>query len=148
MKKLILTLITFSFLLSCSKSDDNENPNLAITYQNLAGKWFFSRVLLADGSTVAFEGECPSNRDYAEFFDYRKIQTVNFYNDCVLYNNYGCPEYQLTNTNKIIVCNDPFDNATITELTNETLRLDYDGVKNLGFMSSYTSVKGLIFTRQ
>lgn len=149
MRKIILftSAIVSIMLMSCNNDDDNTPKQLSVTYQSISGKWFITKGVKPDGSIVNYNGYCLTQRDYVEFFQYRKITSAFFYSDCSHDNSLGCTDFILYyETKRIDVCNGYF-NGTITDLTSDTMRLDYDETKNTG-IGGLGDVKAMIFSRQ
>lgn len=147
MKKIIL-MIVVTVALSCSKSEDESQKTLPLSYANLAGKWNFTTIVKPDGSTVPFVGLCPTKTDWVEFFTYNEMKTYNYYADGNSWSDNGTTGYYFEG-NKFKNAGLFFDEATATTFTSNTLRIDYpSGDYSLGFATTYTHVKAIIFTRQ
>lgn len=147
MKKVILLLITLS-ILSCSKNDegsvDASEKQLSLNFQNVSGKWYYSSIIKPNGATVAYTNLCSTNKDYADFFVYRKITSHRFFQDC----GEGisdCYDYWFDG-NRIKSCSDDFNNGRVTSLTATTMKIEFDDVRSFGGISS-DGAKALILTK-
>jgi len=147
MKKLIL-LLSIVLLASCSKSDDDSPKTLPLTYQNLAGQWNFKTVIRANGTEVPFVGRCSTQTDYIEAFSYGKIVTYNFYPDCVTADDNGCSSYTYTTDNKILASSFLFGDATVTNLTANGFRIEYNTPQSLSFMIDINDAKAVVFEKR
>lgn len=145
MKKTILILATIFTMLGCSKDDENVT-NLEVTKSNLKGKWYYSKIILEDGSTIDYSKACSSNRDYIEIAETGTIDYNVFYANCSIYSQEACSEFLLIDS-EISNCDDKY-NGTVTELTNKKLRIDYDAVQGVWYSPiNYGNYKGIILTR-
>jgi len=145
MKKLIL-LLSIVLLVSCSKSDDDSPKTLPLTYQNLVGQWNFKTVIRANGTEVPFVGQCPTQTDYIEAFSYGQISRYNYYQDCTTtaytYNYYIFPN------NFVTASGDPFSDVTITNLTANSFRIEYNTPQSLSYMIDINDAKAIVFERR
>ena len=148
MKKTII-LLSVVLLVSCSKSDDTQT-SLPLTFQNLAGNWNFKSIIRANGTVVPYEelGMCPTQKDYINAFFYGRIDTYNYYQDCVTTFNVGCSEYIYDSNNKILSDSFLFGNATITNLTATGFKIVYPEPRSLGFMVDINDAIGIVFVRR
>lgn len=145
MNKIILLVATLLLSFACSKDDENIT-NLEVTKSNLKGKWYYSEIILEDGSKMAYSKACNSNRDYIEISETGTIDYNVFYANCSIYSQEACSEYLLIDS-VISNCDDKY-NGTVTELTNKKLRIDYDAVKSVWYSpTNYGNYKGIILTR-
>ncbi|MFM9988358.1 hypothetical protein [Flavobacterium sp.] len=147
MKKLLILLSVVSIILSCSKKEDDNIPaQIPVNYKTVSGKWYFSQVIMPDGSIVAHTGICPAQRDYVTITEYPKINSAIYYSDCLSYDTSGCIDFYLNSNTKIISsCNTLF-NGTITELTDSKMRIDYGSTKHV-YVSTIGNANGVIFSR-
>jgi hypothetical protein len=88
MKKIIILLVLALSLNSCSK-DETPNENLKLTFENLAGKWYFIEIIKANGETIPNENVCPTQRDYVEFYITARVRKADYSPDCVDSNGAG-----------------------------------------------------------
>ena len=147
MKKLII-LLTVVLLASCSKSDENENPILPLTFQNLVGKWNYKSVVRTNGSVVPFVSQCPTLVDYVEIFTNHNIITYNYTVGCTTSENHGTNNYYFDSNNVIYADGILFDTAKITNLTANSFSLEFAQPKPLTFMINVTDAKSIIFERR
>ena len=63
MKNLVILITVLFLTIGCSKEDEGAS-DLEITKNNLKGKWYYSEIILEDGSKIAYSEACSSNRDY------------------------------------------------------------------------------------
>lgn len=145
MKKIILGLLIFTlFTTSCSSNDDN---GLAVTKQNLLGKWYLKGGTINNGSFQNHEHDCSTSKDFQEFFD-NDILTFNGYNTACDLNEVEASNWIL-NGNILTVSNTNFDpmiyeyEYEIEELTSEELILKQTVTEPEG-----TSVVKTTFTRE
>ncbi len=148
MKKTII-LLSVVLLVSCSKSDDTPT-SLPLTFQNLAGNWNFKSIIRANGTVVPYEelGMCPTQKDYINVFFYGRIDTYNYYRDCVTTFNVGCSEYIYDSNNTILTDSFLFGNATITNLTATGFKIVYPEPRPLGFMVDINDAIAIVFERR
>ncbi|WP_298393769.1 hypothetical protein [Flavobacterium sp.] len=147
MKKLIL-LLSIVLLASCSKSDDDSPKTLPLTYQNLAGKWNFKSVIKADGTVVPFVGRCSTQIDYIEAFSYGRLDTYNFYADCVSADNNGTGTYYIFPDNLISSGGPIFSDSKVTNLTANGFTIEYATPKGLGFIIDINDAKAIVFEKR
>ncbi len=147
MKKLII-LLSLVLFVSCSKSEDKTQTYLPLTYQNLVGKWNFKSVIRANGTIVPFVGLCPAQTDYIEVFNYGKIVTYNYYQDCVSTSNHGCSDYTYNANNMIMASSFLFDNATVTNLNASGFRIEFAEPRSLNFMIDINDAKAVVFEKK
>jgi hypothetical protein len=147
MKKIII-LLSLSLIVSCSKSEDSTPASLPLTYQNLAGKWNFKSVIRTNGSVVPFVGQCPTKTDYIEAFNYGKIVTYNYYQDCLSSEDNGSSTYYIFPDNFITSAGPIFDNATVKNLTANGFTLEFNASKGLGFMIDVNDAKAIVFEKR
>jgi hypothetical protein len=152
MKKTVLLLALSLSFLACSKSEDtiNTNTTLPLTFQNIAGNWNFKSVIRANGTVVPYEelGMCPTEKDYINAFFYGRIDTYNYYRDCVTTFNVGCSQYIYDSNNTILADSFLFGNATITNLTATGFKLVYPEPRPLGFMVDINDAIAIVFERR
>lgn len=145
MKKLIL-LLSIVLLASCSKSDDDSPKTLPLTYQNLAGTWNFKTVIRANGTSVPFVGQCPTQTDYIEAFSYGEISRYNYYSDCTTnantYNYYYYPDNSATSSGPLL------NNCKVTNLTANGFRIEYNTPQSLSYMIDINDAKAIVFERR
>jgi len=133
-------------VLSCSKSSPSIPQNLVPSYQNLAGKWYISKVVKLDNSIVAAPGLCATKRDFVTFYVNARIVS-NIYLSCTSSQDLlGCDGYFVDGIAKRIWGCQSLENGTITDFTTSTLSIDYDNPVSLD-MYDY-EVKAVIFTRE
>jgi hypothetical protein len=82
MKKIIILLVLVLSLNSCSK-DETPNENLKLTFENLAGKWYFIEIIKANGEAIPNENVCPTQRDYVQFYITARVRKADYSPDCV-----------------------------------------------------------------
>ena len=150
MKKTILVLCTTLILLSCSKKDET-NPldqELAVNYENMAGNWKLSSIILANGSIVPFQGQCATKKDYFIITVQNYLTEYHYYSDCLgdgfmsdTTNGY------YFNGNLIKNAGGVFSDARITSLKVNSMKVQYDDVESFGYFSIYSEVKGAILTK-
>lgn len=75
MRKIILILFVGALIFSCS-NDDN---GLAITEENLLGKWYLKGGTVDNGPFEDYEHNCSESKDFQEFFANGDL-TFNGYN--------------------------------------------------------------------
>lgn len=149
MKKIILLFTVAIALVSCSKSDDdNSEKQLALNYQNMSGTWILSSIILADGSTVAYQGQCSTLNDYFTLNTQTDIKEYHYNNGCTISSgsNFISSGYFFEG-NLVKNANGVFSDARITSLTSNTMRIEYDDVDSFGYFSNYTQVKGAVLTK-
>lgn len=145
MKNVFLLLTTLIVTLGCS-SDDEKVTDLEVTKNNLKGKWYYSELILEDGSKIAFSKACSTNRDYIEIAESGTIDYNVYYSNCTIYSQQACPEFALMDE-AISNCDSKY-NGLVTVLTNEKLRIDYESVQNVWYSpNNYGNFKGIILTR-
>lgn len=148
MKKIILLtgLVLTTFLLSCSSDEGSGSNQLAMSMQNITGKWYITQGVKPDGTIVDYNGQYDPERDYVEIFIYHKITSTIFYSNGVSVDDLGCTNFILNNdTGRITLCNDSF-NGVISNLTVDTMRIDYDETQYVG--GGVGDAKAIIFSRQ
>lgn len=147
-KNSICLLLLMLSVLSCSDSNDSNNDP-ALSAQALSGIWYVKDVIKPDGTIEPYIHSCSTQRDYAEFFNFGKIQFHYNNVDCTsLITADGCDSFILNNdTGVLSVCSNMFQ-GTITEFTDETLRIDYTEEEFFGYTdNNFQSGKGIIFSR-
>jgi hypothetical protein len=143
MKKTILTLSMLFLLLSCNKDDDNNNNgNLTINNNTIAGTYIIKEVVKEDGSIVPYTGYCPTVKDTV-IIDFTNIFVKSHRVNCTTEDKYTCFGFFLAN-GKIVTCN-KLINGTITEFTNEKLKIMNDEVINGG--DQFHGNKGIVLYR-
>ena len=146
MKKIIL-LLSVILVLSCSKSDDAPTY-LPLTYQNLVGKWNFKSVIRTNGTVVPFVGQCPTKTDYIEAFNYGKIITYNYNQDCINTTNNGCYDYTYNSNNTILASSFLFGDATVTNLNASGFKIEFAEPRSLNFMIDINDAKAIVFEKR
>jgi hypothetical protein len=147
MKKTFLSVIIIALLsISCSKSGNDEDKQLELSYSNLQGKWYYKEFIKTDGSATPYKKvSCPANRDYVEFMISQKIVSSIFYDNCVANGSEGCSKFFFDNgTKKMFGCNNYFD-GTVTNFTSSTLRIDYTDPQVE--LNGSTPIKAMVLTR-
>ena len=83
MKKIILGLLIFTaFTTSCSSDDDN---GLAVTEQNILGKWYLKGGKVNNGAFQNYIHECETLKDFQEFTSDGVITFNGYDSDCILH---------------------------------------------------------------
>lgn len=124
MKKITTLLLFVVLLTSCSSDDSN---GLAITEQNLLGKWYVKGGIINDGVFENYEHNCGTSKDFQEFFSNGTVSFNDYTTSCEL-NEAEFSNWELIG-NKIIVSNTNFDpmiyqyEYAIVSLTSESLVL-------------------------
>lgn len=130
--------------MSCSKEDEKSDV-VELKREDLWGKWYYSEVILADGTIAPYTNLCTTERDYVTVTTLSKFVTTTFGTDCFDYTRSDCVSFGLTD-NTIYGCTAKFDGYVTLTVTK--LRIDYDGVKNIGFPDNNFGVaKGIILTK-
>lgn len=129
MKKVVVIIILVLFNLSCSSDGDS---GLAVTKQNLLGKWYLKGGTVNSGVFEDYNHDCLTSRDFQEFFN-NDILIFNGYNtDCEL-NEVEESSWNL-NGRIITVSNTHFDpkiyeyTIIVEKITSDELILRQDGV--------------------
>lgn len=151
MKKMLLLVLTSLVLGSCNKDDgQSANPLTATiipTEQNIAGKWYYSKTIQADGSIVNYVGECPEKRDAVIISRFRSVEGYLNASNCVdMWGQFteGCNSFYIDQFGIIRNCSDSIQ-GKIT-LTTYTMRLDYDHLQYNSF-PALNNIKGVILSR-
>ena len=145
MKKLIILTI-LALALSCSKEDGPITPiSNEITTSTLLGFWQPSQIIKADGTLQPYTHLC-STKDNVEFYHINSLKETLHDANCNAYVDYECQQYQILPNGVMINCNSKFE-GTYTFINSNTLKIEYDVVKNFPNSLQLTSAKGLIFVR-
>ena len=130
MKKIILGLLIFTaFTTSCSSDDDN---GLAVTEQNILGKWYLKGGKVNNGAFQNYIHECETLRDFQEFTSDGVITFNGYDSDCVLQEVEG--SNWILDGNTLIVSSfdtDPFlfeDEFIVEKITSNELVLKQNGI--------------------
>ena len=144
MKKIVFLCIAVLAIAGCSNDDDG---TIKPTYESIAGIWYPSKMIKADGSIVDYIGYCPSKRDYIEIFNYLQIASYFYSGNCSDINrDNGCKRFYInSDTNEITNCMD-YLNGKVT-LKKSTLRIDYAKITSNSSSNLY-DMKALIFTKE
>jgi hypothetical protein len=150
MKKLILILVAFATLISCSKSDsptEVANKPLSLNRENMVGRWTFTSTIKENGNVIPFVGQCPSKTDWVDISILGKISPFLYYADCVntrndYFEGYYFEGNLLKNTNN----NEFFSDARVTILTSNTLRIEYDTPHSISILP-LANYKGFILNK-
>ena len=123
MKRLIA--IFFGILVfSCSSDSSNE---LAITSQNILGKWYLKGGTVNNGTFENYQHDCVDKKDYQEFFNSGELLFNGFDVSCVL-NDTETSNWNLSG-NILTISNQNFDPMvyqdiyTVEKLTSNELIL-------------------------
>jgi hypothetical protein len=82
MKNIILYISILSLsLLSCNTDDEG---GVAITSQNLLGKWYIKGGTVDNGSFENYSHDCSTNRDFQEFFANHELKFNGYNTTCDL----------------------------------------------------------------
>ncbi len=145
MKNLVLLITVLLLTIGCSK-DDESVSDLEVSKSNLIGKWYYSEIILEDGSKIAYNEACSSNRDYIEIGESGTIESSVFYANCSIYTQQACSDF-LLNGSQISNCDAKF-NGLVSVLTTNNLRIDFETAQNVWFSpNNYGNFKGVILTR-
>lgn len=134
MKKAIILLALTLSLISCSSDDSTPDPNLKLTYENLAGKWYFKETIMGNGSIVPYTNYCPTNLDYVEFFVNGKINDHIYDTNCFFtyHANNNLNLYVETN-GLSSVGGGEIPNSIVVKFTQNELHLQYEAVLAPGY---------------
>ena len=126
---ILVSLIFTLFTTSCSNDDDNNG--VAVTRQNLLGKWYLKGGTINNGTFQNYTHDCSTSRDFQEFFD-NDILTYNGHSTACDLNEVETSNWIL-NGNTITVSNTNFDTIlyeyfVIESLTSTELVLKQNGV--------------------
>ncbi|TRW25284.1 hypothetical protein FMM05_08235 [Flavobacterium zepuense] len=80
--KALVLLVMMLCLTACSSDDDAVAPILQDYKQLILGKWFIKGGTINGGAFQNYVHDCPSNRDYQEFFADGDIKFVGYNTDC------------------------------------------------------------------
>jgi hypothetical protein len=145
MRKLVLLVTVLFLTIGCSKDEEGVS-DLEVTKSNLKGKWYYSEIIVEDGSKITYSEACSSNRDYIEIGESGTIDSSVYYANCSIYAQQACSAF-LLNESQISNCDTKY-NGIVTELTNKKMRIDYDAVQSVWFSpNNYGNFKGVILTR-
>ena len=126
-KKISLILLTAITILSCSKDDKDPNAekNLDITYENMKGTWYYSRIIKEDGTVINYPHRCATIRDKWDFTtSMNYTQRYFYYTDCISSSG-GLTDLDFWAAEKKIT-SPSTDTYYITKLTNKEMHLKYD----------------------
>lgn len=126
MKKTIILITLTLSLLSCNKEDSTPNPNLTLSYANLAGKWYLKEEVMANGTVVPHENKCTVMRDYIEFINNGYINSRSYTYNCTYVPHTNEDYYVYAETNSLSTYGLDIPSGIVTKFTNEELRLQYD----------------------
>ncbi len=145
MKNLVILITVLFLTIGCSKEDEGAS-DLEITKNNLKGKWYYSEIILEDGSKIAYSEACSSNRDYIEIEESGTIDSSVFYANCSIYAQQACSDF-LLNGSQISNCDAKY-NGVVSVLTTNSLRIDFETAQNVWYSpNNYGNFKGVILTR-
>lgn len=148
MKKLILFLSVIALIISsCSKDDDNTPKQLPLTPDNLKGTWYIKQIIKPDGSVINYQGKCTTKKDYVRMWGFieNKAELIVNGDDCVYTNQQSyCSDFLVVG-NKITACS-YFFMGTVSDLTANSLRIDYDETQYIGIIEP-DGMKALIYYR-
>ena len=148
MEKLKLFFLTMILSLTACSSDD-DSGNLKVTHKSISGKWYFSQLVRADGSIVNHVGNCSTYRDLLEIYEAGNMISRIAYASCASQSDeLGCYNFYILSdqNNKIIACNNTFDDGHITQLTKDKMKIELSEPKLLGM--GMGTAKAFIFTRK
>ena len=145
MKKLLI-LTFLALTLSCSKEDSaSASQSKEVTTSTILGFWQHSQIIKADGSLQAYPYLC-STKDNVEFYHINSLKETLHDANCNSYVDSECQQYQILPNGVMINCVDRFT-GTYTLINSNTLKIEYDAVKNFPNSLQVTSAKGFIFVR-
>lgn len=148
MKKLILFLSVFTLILSsCNKDDDNIPKQLPVTPDNLKGTWYIKQIIKPDGSVINYQGKCATKKDYIRMWGFieNKAELIVNRNDCTTFNQQSNCNNFLVIDKKIKACS-YFFMGTVSDLTANSLRIDYDETQYVGIIDP-DGMKSVIYYR-
>ena len=105
MKNIFLFISVLSLtLLSCNTDD---GVGVAITSQNLLGKWYIKGGTVDNGSFENYSHDCSTSRDFQEFFANQELKFNGYTTTCEL-NDTETSDWILSG-NTLTVSNQHFD---------------------------------------
>lgn len=146
MKKTVILLAVF-FLLSCSKDDDGSLP---ITSQNLGGLWNFKSVIISNGTSIPYVGQCSSQKDYIDVHSSSSLRQTFYYSNCVDIELSNI-SYSLNTNNAVInsISSFLFDGAIVKKINKTTFEIAFEESRNVIFLNSGVSnCTGIIFEKR
>ena len=123
MKRLIVLFLGV-LVISCSSDSSN---GLAITSQNILGKWYLKGGTVNNGPFENYEHDCVDKKDFQEFFSNNELK-YNGYDALCEINDTEISEWNL-NGNTLTISNQNFDpmlyqyTYTVEKLTSSELVL-------------------------